>query len=113
MGLDMYLMAEKDGVCEELAYWRKHPNLHGAMENLWRSRFNPLDDELFNCVRLYLSKDDIEFIINLISQNKLPVTKGFFFGTSNFKKSELDLEYFIVALLCLDGGYKIFYDSWW
>ena len=42
MGLDMYAYVaskndEGENVTErELAYWRKHPNLHGWMEELWK-----------------------------------------------------------------------------
>lgn len=113
MGLDMYLLAEKDGNYEELVYWRKHPNLHGAMENLWRSRFNPPDDEQFNCVSLYLDRNDIEFLIDLIKNNNLPLTKGFFFGKSDSERLGVDVGYFNLALEYLDKGHKIFYDSWW
>lgn len=113
MGLDMYLMAEKDGILTEISYWRKHPNLHGAMENLWRSRFSPSDNEWFNCIRLYLDKNDIEYLMNLIRKNKLPDISGFFFGTSKLERLNLDLKYFTEALSYLEDGYKVFYDSWW
>ena len=42
MGLDMYAyVADKAGQevdSRELAYWRKHPNLHGWMERLAESK---------------------------------------------------------------------------
>ena len=42
MGLDMYAyVADKAGRevdSRELAYWRKHPNLHGWMERLAESK---------------------------------------------------------------------------
>ena len=40
MGLDMYAYVGTEGQCE-LAYWRKHPNLHGWMEKLWESKGKP------------------------------------------------------------------------
>jgi hypothetical protein len=47
MGLDMYAYSAteeynhtSESNSRELAYWRKHPNLHGWMHQLWRSK-NP------------------------------------------------------------------------
>ena len=42
MGLDMYAYiarkkSEDFNSAREIAYWRKHPNLQGWMENLWES----------------------------------------------------------------------------
>jgi hypothetical protein len=46
MGLDMYALTTSENIpavnfkdpkdIEELYYWRKHPNLHGWMEALYR-----------------------------------------------------------------------------
>ena len=42
MGLDQYANAiDNNGEKEELAYWRKHPNLQGFMENLWYEKGCP------------------------------------------------------------------------
>ena len=68
MGLDMYAYAaakaglEWDGKNQrEIAYWRKHPNLHGWMEQLWRSRnTDPSADPMFNGVELELLWEDLE-----------------------------------------------------
>lgn len=39
MGLDQYASIRKDGQeDQEIAYWRKHPNLQGWMEQLWREK---------------------------------------------------------------------------
>ena len=36
----------------EIAYWRKHPHLHGWMEQLWQGRSNPGPDAVFNGIEL-------------------------------------------------------------
>ena len=48
MGLDMYAYTStkpRDGDDEsshrEIAYWRKHPNLHGWMQQLWERKGQP------------------------------------------------------------------------
>ena len=77
MGLDMYAyVATKPGAQEEyyeevnangtatqpreLAYWRKHPNLHGWMEQLYRSKGGDVDS--FNGVELELTWQDIDLL---------------------------------------------------
>ena len=37
MGLDQYAgVRQEDGTFEEIAYWRKHPNLQGWMKKLYK-----------------------------------------------------------------------------
>ena len=61
----------------EIAYWRKHPNLHGWMQQLWESRGNSGD---FNGDELELTWDDLEQLEQDIRNKNLPGTTGFFFG---------------------------------
>ena len=42
----------------ELAYWRKHPNLQGWMEQLYRSKGG--DERDFNCVDVVLTAADLD-----------------------------------------------------
>lgn len=47
----------------EIAYWRKHPNLHGWMEQLWVEKGKPMlkdDYPEFNGVELELTREDID-----------------------------------------------------
>jgi len=66
----------------EIAYWRKHPNLHGWMNNLWLEKnINSLhDDVMFNGIELELTWDDLNQLELDIKEGKLPSTSGFFFG---------------------------------
>lgn len=123
MGLDQFAFAiDNNGEKEELAYWRKHPNLQGWMENLWDSKGRPgltednsgnmLGD--FNCIPVELTHDDIDSLEQAITNHELPHTTGFFFGTEKDDDYiETDLEFVRKAREALDAGLTVVYDSWW
>jgi hypothetical protein len=123
MGLDQYAFAiDNNGEKEERAYWRKHPNLQGWMENLWASKGRPgltednSDNMLgdFNCIPLELNKDDLDDLEDAIRGSGLPSTCGFFFGQdSDDYYKEKDLEFIGKARDALDSGLTVVYDSWW
>ena len=122
MGLDMYAyVAEKAydhnsaSESRELAYWRKHPNLHGWMERLWRSKnTDPSMDPTFNGVEVELTYDDILLLEEDVKNGRLPSTTGFFFGTpSDDYYLEQDLEFIRKAKFELFVGLRVFYNSSW
>jgi hypothetical protein len=95
----------------EIAYWRKHPNLQGWMEQLWRSKGN---DGEFNCVDVELTAADLDQLEYDMRFNQLPETQGFFFGNnSDDYYKEADEEFIREARQYLSDGYKIVYTSWW
>ena len=109
MGLDMYAYRVKQehalgdfeiakdendySHVEEFYYWRKHHDLHGWMERLYRSKGGP--QETFNCT--------------------LPETQGFFFGTNppDAESLDRDLKFIQAARDILAEGDVVYYDSWW
>lgn len=99
----------------EIAYRRKHPNLHGWMEQLWAKR-NPdaVGHTSFNGIELELTWDDIEELERAIKDKALPATTGFFFGGSSdeFYYND-DLEFIKQAKTELFVGLRIFYNSSW
>ena len=109
----------------EIAYWRKHPNLHGWMEQVWRDRQyqnQPTDateavdpeSDTFNNVELELTREDIDRLEQCILENRLPVTRGFFFGDdSGVYYREQDLEFIKQARANLFLGLRVFYNSSW
>jgi hypothetical protein len=123
MGLDQYAYAvTKNGEKEELATWRKHPNLQGWMENLWHNRGCPgCPDEPnsmgmsdFNCIPLELYPENLDDLEEAINASGLPDTVGFFFGSnSDDYYKEYDLEFIRKAREALDNGLTVMYDSWW
>lgn len=122
MGLDQYAYvaakadAWQDGSTpRELAYWRKHPNLQGWMENLWRSRnTDPTTDPAFNGVELELTWADLDRLEEDIKTGRLPATSGFFFGNSSDEYYRADdLEFIKKARAELFMGLKVFYNSSW
>ena len=131
MGLDMYAWRVKaedaigdfevartedgdgDSKVEELFYWRKHHDLHGWMENLYREKGGA--KESFNCVKVRLTKEDLERLASDVVANKLPQTTGFFFGDNPPDADSIahDMEFIGKALAAILQGDAVYYDSWW
>ena len=137
MGLDMYAQRmkftptkevdftdelygkDKDGeidyenpivVAKEIAYWRKHPDLHGWMENLYREKGGR--EQSFNGDLVVLTLADLDRLEEDILRKNLPKTRGFFFGESG-EISLKDLEFILEARKAIQEGDTVFYDSSW
>ena len=95
----------------EIAYWRKHPNLHGWMQSLWEAKGGSGD---FNGDELELTWEDIDELEKAVKKRKLPTTSGFFFGNPNDDYYyDQDLEFIKNARAELFLGLKVFYNSSW
>jgi len=110
MGLDQYAYQRKAGHEDvKLMYWRKHTNLEKWMSDLYYSKGGSA--ESFNCVELYLTKQDLESLE--LCYETLEDTAGFFWSTRTHQNT-LDTGKFIkYALQALNEGYEIVYYSWW
>jgi hypothetical protein len=104
----------------ELAYWRKHPNLQGWMEQLWVNKGYPGRDDpddpnnMFNCVELELTWEDLDNLERAVRHGQLPKTQGFFYGdSSDDYYLEQDLAFIAAARAELFLGLKVFYNSSW
>ena len=96
----------------ELAYWRKHPNLQGWMENLAERK--GLQYDTFNGVELELTWEDLDELEQDILNADLPATRGFFFGDdSDDYYKEQDLKFIREAKAELIVGLRVFYNSSW
>ena len=93
----------------EIAYWRKHPNLHGWMEAHYISKGGEGD---FNCRPVVLTREDLNELAIAVIDGTLPQTTGFFFGESDGSERDRDLAFIKEALRAIDEGYTVFYDSW-
>jgi hypothetical protein len=95
----------------EIAYWRKHPNLHGWMHKLWNERGHSGD---FNGDELELTFEDLDRLEYVVKHRELPGTSGFFFGTDadDYYRAQ-DLEFVKQARSELTQGMKVFYNSSW
>ena len=118
MGLDMYAytaakeQADYETSQREIAYWRKHPNLHGWMERLAESKNVKYGS--FNGVELELTWQDLDDLERAITHGQLPSTQGFFFGNeADDYYKEQDLEFVRKARAELFLGLKVFYNSSW
>ncbi len=106
----------------EIAYWRKHPNLQGWMEQLWKEKGCPGGDSGqeetwgsgFNGIELELTWADIDRLEQAIRDGQLPATQGFFFGSpSDDLYRAQDLKFCRNARAELFLGLKVFYNSSW
>lgn len=123
MGLDMYAFSTKAILNkevdfnetnlkpEEIHYWRKHPNLHGWMENLYREKGGKGQDFNGDCV--ILTEADLDSLAEDIINNNLPNTSGFFFGQSDGEEIQDDLEFITKAKKEISEGKTVYYTSWW
>ena len=100
----------------EIAYWRKHPNLHGWMARLWLARegneLRELDN--FNGIELELDADDLDLLEYVVKERELPGTSGFFFGNDadDYYYND-DLKFIQMARAEIFLGFKVFYNSSW
>ena len=127
MGLDMYFFAAEKSPGKEIDFnqnpqewwgdklgaekfhaWRKHPNLHGWMEKLYRRKGGK---EEFNLEPMVLTLKDLGNLRQDILENNLPLTDGFFFGKSTGKEMVGDLEAVERAIELLLVGKTIIYDA--
>jgi len=96
----------------ELAYWRKHPNLHGWMERLAESKNLKYDS--FNGIEMELTHEDLDELERAVTHKQLPPTGGFFFGNdADDHYYESDLSFIKNAKAELFFGLKVFYNSSW
>jgi hypothetical protein len=129
MGLDMYaysvkqenalgdfdILKDDEGFsqAEEFYYWRKHHDLHGWMERLYRAKGGT--KESFNCVKVRLTMEDLQQLALDVSKGHLPETTGFFFGDNppDADSVERDMEFIGKAMAVVAVGDAVYYDSWW
>lgn len=103
----------------EIGYWRKHSDLQGYMENLYKDKDGTGE---FNCVDLILSKEDCEDVIEY-SRKRLQRssqgiedehTTGFFFGETQDSDWTDTIDIFNKVLAETDWENEtVYYSSWW
>lgn len=123
MGLDMYALSTKAKPTTEvdfstknfettdLHYWRKHPNLHGWMQNLYDMKGGTSDSFNGDCV--VLDSEDLDNLEQDIKDGNLPDTSGFFFGQTDGDEVDGDLEFVAKAREAIKNGMTVYYTSWW
>ena len=122
MGLDMYAFVTDETPAkavdfpepeklEELHYWRKHPDLHGWMEQLYVEKGGSNPD--FNLDPVLLTADDLDKLEASIRGKQLPETSGFFFGDSDGSECDDDLAFVAKAREAIGEGRTVFYLAYW
>lgn len=112
MGLDQYAYAKNEfGEVIEIAYWRKHHDLHGFMDRVYQENGGT---EVFNCIKLSITEEILDSLERAVNEGDLPHTEGFFFGSGNTNGyKEEDLKFIKMAREMIKDGDEIYYDSWW
>ena len=96
----------------EIAYWRKHPNLHGWMEQLAEQK--KLSYDSFNGIEMELTPEDLDELEKAVKKRQLPATTGFFFGNNSDQHYyDQDLAFIKAARTEMFMGLKVFYNSSW
>ena len=96
----------------EIAYWRKHPNLHGWMERLAEQK--KLSYDSFNGIEMELTAEDLDELERAVTHRQLPATSGFFFGDNKDQLyHDQDLAFIKAARTEMFMGLKVFYNSSW
>ena len=121
MGLDMYAFTTKEKPATAVDFkvdevsalhtWRKHPNLHGWMQDLYYAKGGTA--ESFNCVPVQLTAEDLDRLETAVRTGTLPDTTGFFYGDSDGSETEDDLAFIANAREALAEGLTVYYNSWW
>jgi len=142
MGLDMYaLTCPKDKVTRTDAgvdqmpsdhpespehatmihQWRKHPDLHQWMTDLY-FRKEGLEGDItqaemgpaFNMGQFVrLTDHDLDQLEAAVEAGALPKAAGFFWGISTSDEKKEDLAFIKKARKALKKGQAVFYTSWW
>lgn len=110
-GSELSELREHNIEAEEFHYWRKHPDMHGLMEKIYREKGGK--EETFNCTPVQLVQADLDRIREQVQSKALPKTEGFFFGESDDSDYDSDMDFLRKAEASLKEGYTIWYDSWW
>ncbi|WP_329889228.1 hypothetical protein [Stenotrophomonas sepilia] len=116
MGLDMYAGKTRKSTVDETAvpifYWRKHPDLHGWMFDLAKSRLGINEMRCFNKRPVFLMGGDLDRLEEAVRNGRLPKTEGYFFGESRLEEIDHDLAFIAGARHLMRDGWNVFYDSW-
>ncbi|CCQ74241.1 Conserved protein of unknown function [Magnetospira sp. QH-2] len=91
----------------ELHSWRKHPDLHGWMWQLYLAKGGTY--RRFNCRCVQLTLEDLDRLEMDIVTNRLPFTDGVFFGWSDGSEKEDDLAFVTKARAALQAGEYVYY----
>lgn len=111
MGLDQWadIKHAKKRLFKEIAYWRKHHDLHKWMENLFVAKGGTGE---FNF--LVLSIEDLDKLEKDVRGDNLPAYRGIVADDENSKRyKDDDLKFIETARQYVRKGYEVKYSYWW
>lgn len=112
MGLDMYFYCSDAGnsLREEIAYFRKHSDLHGWLEDLWKEKGN---EGPCNCEELPLTEEDLRRMRDFAELPVHPKRTGFFWGESRDEQWEATRKLVKELLSAVKDGKQVIYRAWY
>ena len=110
---------------DEFFYWRKHPNLHGWVTNLYIEK-KKLDPDVaakhdrdglqwgsLSDGNVLITAADLDRLERDMDDNALSTTTGFFFGGSGEYEEKQTRVFIEKARAAIKDGYKlVYYASW-
>ena len=79
----------------ELAYWRKHPDLHGFIIETFAAGVD-------ECQEIFLTAESLQTILDAVKGAELPHTEGFFFGESSDEDRQPTIEALEKAIIWIN-----------
>lgn len=94
--------------------WRKHPALHGWMNNRWNVlRAGKIRRKFNHRERVPLDERSLDALEHAVKHRQLPITQGPYFDVSRESEQEGDLAFIAKAREVLAAGNFVYYTSWW
>lgn len=101
--------------------WRKHPDLHQWMTDLYFHKEGLFGDitkaemgPAFNAGQFVrLTEFDLDQLEAAVEAGTLPKAAGFFWGISTSDEKKEDLAFIKKARKAIKAGKAVFYTSWW
>lgn len=116
MGLDMdFYKINADGEKESIAYFRKHADLNGLLQECWIEKNPDKSYDDFNCCEFEITLDEVKRVEDYMKQDISERVHycGFFWGTSTEQDWEETVCVFTQIKNLLEDGQKVVYAPWW
>ena len=110
MGLDAWFQTGKG---KEIAYFRKHADLHGFLQEIWLEKNPGKDPSDFNCKKLRITKKILKQLEDLARNQPDKHYHGFFWGATRPDDWKDTLDAVDKMRGLISRGEQVYYTSWW
>lgn len=103
----------EDGEIEEIGYFRKHADLHGKLEEIWRRSHNGAEWDDFNDVYFEITPEILKELLDYGKTDPSGNYQGFFWGETNPGDWEEFREMAKAFAAEMERGRKVWYYPNW